>query len=260
MKVDFDSLSADKFIIKGRGELHVAILIENMRREGYELQVSRPHVIMKNIDGKDNEPFEEIIIDVPKEFQGSIIEKLSLRGGKLIDMKQEGERTFMTFEGPTRGLIGYRNQFIVDTKGEGILASRVIDYRPYIGEIEHRKVGSMISGCTGKALAYTLDNLQTRGTLYIGANTEVYEGMVIGNTSKGVQLTVNPLKGKNLTNVRSSSSDDAINLSQPQLLTIESGLEIMDKDEYLEVTPESVRLRKEHLKEIDRTRARREKQ
>ncbi len=260
LKVDFDTLSAEKFIIRGRGELHVAILIENMRREGYELQVSRPHVIMKEIDGKQHEPFEEIIIDVPKEHQGSIIEKLSIRGGKLVDMKQEGERSLLIFEGPTRGLIGYRNQFIVDTKGEGILASRVIDYRPYIGEIEHRKVGSMISGSTGKALAYTLDNLQTRGTLYIDANTEVYEGMVIGNTSKGVQLTVNPLKGKNLTNVRSSASDDAINLSQPQLLTIENGLEIMDKDEYLEVTPTSVRLRKEHLSEIDRTRARRAKQ
>ncbi len=259
LKVDFNTQSADKFIIRGRGELHVAILIENMRREGYELQVSRPHVIMKEINGQKHEPFEEIIIDVPKECKGSIIERLSVRGGKLIDMDQDGERSFMRFEGPTRGLIGYRNQFIVDTKGEGILASRVIDYRPYIGEIEHRKVGSMISGSTGKVLAYALDNLQTRGTLYIHANTEVYEGMVIGNTSKGVQLTVNPLKGKNLTNVRASASDDAINLTQPQLITIENGLEIMDKDEYLEITPKSIRLRKAHLREIDRTRAKRAK-
>ena len=175
----------------------------------------------------------------------------------MINIKIQEGRCFIQFEGPSRGLFGYRNQFIVDTKGNGILASRVVGYRPYVGEIAHRKVGSMISGITGKALAYSLDNLQTRGTLYIKENTEVYEGMVIGNTAKGEQMTVNPIKGKNLTNIRAAASDEAINLTTPQIITIETGLEIMDKDEYLEVTPKSVRLRKKYLTENDRTRAKR---
>jgi GTP-binding protein len=258
LKIDFDAQSAERFVVYGRGELHIAILIENMRREGYELQVSQPQVIVKKIDGKKCEPFEEIIADVLKEFQGTVIKKLSSRGAKLIHMESKEDHSFMRFEGPSRGLFGYRNQFIIDTKGNGILASRVIGYRPYSGKVSHRKVGSMISGVTGKALAYALDNLQVRGTLYIKANTEVYEGMVIGNTANGEQMTVNPIKGKNLTNVRAASSDEAINLTPPQTITIETGLEIMDKDEYLEVTPESVRLRKKHLTETDRTRARRE--
>ncbi|MCH8987112.1 translational GTPase TypA, partial [Patescibacteria group bacterium] len=169
-------------------------------------------------------------------------------------------RALLQFEGPSRGLFGYRNQFVIDTKGNGIFASRIIGYRPYAGEIAHRKVGSMISGATGKTLAYSLDTLQTRGALYINANTEVYEGMVIGNTAKGEQMTVNPIKGKHLTNMRAAAADDAINLTTPRIITIETGLEIMDKDEYLEITPESVRLRKKHLSEADRTKAKREKQ
>lgn len=258
LKIDFDTQSAERFIVYGRGELHIAILIENMRREGYELQVSHPQVIIKEIDGKKNEPFEEIIADVPEEFQGIVIEKLSSRGSQLMHMESQEGRSFMQFEGPSRGLFGYRNQFVIDTKGNGILASRVVGYRPYIGEIAHRKVGSMISGETGKTLAFALDNLQARGILYVKANTEVYEGMIIGNTAKGEQMTVNPIKGKHLTNMRASVADDAINLTNPQTITIEMGLEVMDKDEYLEVTPESVRLRKKHLTEIDRTRAKRE--
>ncbi len=258
LKIDFDTQSAERFVVYGRGELHIAILIENMRREGYELQVSQPQVIIKKIDGKKHEPFEEIIADVPKEFQGAVIEKLSSRGAQLVHMELQKGRSFMQFTGPSRGLFGYRNQFIIDTKGNGILASRIIGYRPYTGEIAHRKVGSMISGVTGKVLAYSLDNLQTRGTLYIKENTEVYEGMVIGNTAKGGQMTVNPTKGKHLTNVRAAAADDAINLTPPRIITIETGLEIMDKDEYLEVTPESVRLRKKYLTETDRTRVKRE--
>ena len=258
LKIDFDTQSAERFVVYGRGELHMTILIENMRREGYELQVSQPQVIMKEIDGKKHEPFEEIIVDVPEEFQGAVIEKLSSRGAKLIHIELQEGRSFMQFEGPSRGLFGYRNQFIIDTKGNGILASRVIGYRLYAGEIVHKKVGSMISGATGKVLAYSLDNLQARGTLYVKKNTEVYEGMVIGNTAKGEQMTVNPIKGKELTNMRASASDDAINLTPPQIITIETGLEIMDKDEYLEVTPESVRLRKKYLTEIDRAKAKRE--
>jgi len=258
LRIDFDSHSTERFVVYGRGELHIAILIENMRREGYELQVSHPQVIMKEIDGHKHEPFEEAIINVPEEFQGTVIKKLGSRGVQMTHMELKENRSFMQFEGPSRGLFGYRNQFIIDTKGNGILASRVIGYRPYVGKIAHRKVGSMISGATGKALAYALDNLQNRGTLYIEANTEVYEGMVIGNTAKGEQMTVNPVKGKHLTNMRASDADDAIKLTHPQVITIETGLEIMDKDEYLEITPGNVRLRKKYLTEISRTRAQRE--
>ncbi|MFH1462346.1 MAG: translational GTPase TypA [bacterium] len=255
LKIDFDAQSAEQFVLYGRGELHVAILIENMRREGYELQVSHPQVIMKEIDGKKYEPFEEIVADVPEEFRGVVIEKLSARGAQLATIELKDGRSFMQFKGPSRGLFGYRSQFVIDTKGNGILASRVVGYRPYAGEIARRKTGAMISGATGKALAYSLDNLQTRGALYIEANTEVYEGMVIGNTAKGEQMTVNPIKGKHLTNMRASAADDAINLTRPQIITIETGLEIMDKDEYLEITPKSVRLRKKYLTETDRIRA-----
>jgi GTP-binding protein len=257
LKIDFSKETAEPFIVYARGELHVAVLIENMRREGYELQVSRPQVIFKKIDNKDYEPFEEIIADAPQEFQGTIIKKLNSRGAQLTSMEMKQGRSFMQFEGPSRGLFGYRNQFVIDTKGNGILATRVVGYRPYAGEIARRKVGSMISGATGKALGYALDNLQTRGVLYIKANTEVYEGMVIGNTAKGEQMTVNPTKGKHLTNMRASATDDAINLTPPQIITIETGLEIMDKDEYLEVTPETVRLRKKYLTEIERARVKR---
>ena len=258
LKVDFDAESAEQFVVYGRGELHIAILIENMRREGYELQVSQPQVIIKEIDGAKHEPFEEIVADVPEEFQGTVIEKLGARGAQLVNLELHDGRAFIQFEGPSRGLFGYRNQFVIDTKGNGILASRVVGYRPYAGEIAHRKAGSMISGATGKALAYSLDNLQTRGTLYIRENTQVYEGMVIGNTAKGEQMTVNPTKGKQLTNMRAAATDDAVKLTPPKDISIEIGLEVMDKDEYLEVTPESVRLRKKHLGEINRTKAKRE--
>jgi len=255
LKVDFESASGDQFIVYGRGELHIAILLENMRREGYEVQVSQPQVITKEIDGKLHEPFEEIVIDVPTECQGSIIENLSKRGALLKNMELHDTRALLLFEGPSRGLFGYRNKFVIDTKGEGIMASRNIGYRPHIGEIERHDAGSMISQVAGKTLAYSLDTLQTRGVLYIRENTEVYEGMVIGNTSKGEQMTVNPTKGKQLTNMRASGSDDAIKLIPPQLLTIENGLEIMAKDEYLEITPKSVRLRKKNTKEADRNKA-----
>lgn len=246
LRVDFDG---DNMKVFGRGELHVAILIENMRREGYELQVSQPQVIIKEEGGEKTEPYEEVTIEIPEEAQGAVIDKLSRRGVHVTNIKpEEGNRVRMMLEGPTRGLLGYRGQFMVDTKGEGIFASRVIGFKPYAGAIEKRQVGSMVSMATGKALGYSLWNLQDRGTLYIGANTEVYEGMVLGNTSKGEEMQVNPTKGKNLTNVRSSGNDEAITLVPPLLLTIERGLEIMSDDEYLEVTPLSVRLRKQVLK------------
>ena len=255
LRVDFSE--AERFKVSGRGEMHISILLENMRREGYELQVSQPQVIFHEVAGNRHEPFEEVIIDTPAEFQGTIIERLGSRAFVMSDLRQIGELTRIIFEGPTRGLLGYRSQFIVDTKGEGILSSRVIGFKPYAGEIRKKPVGSMISMESGKALGFALWNLQERGALYIGAGTEVYEGMVIGNTSKGEEMSVNPTKGKQLTNMRSKSSDEAIDLVPPYLLTIERGLEVMNEDEYLEVTPTSVRLRKQYLTENERIKANR---
>lgn len=255
LRVDFDS--SDSFTVSGRGELHIAILLENMRREGYEVQVSQPQVIFHLEDGgKKSEPYEEALVDTPSEYQGIIIERLGRRGFIMKDIKARGNSARLTFEGPTRGILGYRNQFTIDTRGEGIISSRVVGFKPYYGEIKKRATGSMISMAGGKALGYSLWNLQDRGVLYVGPNTEVYEGMVIGNTAKGEEMTVNPTKGKQLTNVRAAGSDDAITLTPPYKLTIERGLEVMTEDEYLEITPKSVRLRKQRLTEIDRSRAR----
>ncbi|MGE5541137.1 MAG: translational GTPase TypA [Bacillota bacterium] len=255
LKVDF--VAPDNFQVSGRGELHIAILLENMRRAGYEMQVSQPQVIIHDNNGVKEEPFEEVIIDTPSEFQGAIIEKLGQRGFVLQNMLQHDTQVRLTLEGPTRGLLGYRNQFVIDTKGEGILSSRVIGFKPFAGEIKKRQVGSMISMAAGKALGYALWGLQERGTLYMGPGVDVYEGQVIGNTSKGEEMIVNPTKGKNLTNVRSSGNDEAINLFPPYTLSIERGLEVMAEDEYLEITPSSVRLRKQYLTETDRAKARR---
>jgi GTP-binding protein len=257
LKIDFST--SEYFTVYGRGELHIAVLLENMRREGYEMQVSQPHVIIKEIDGVKSEPFEEVTVDVPSELAGTIIETLGKRKGIMTDMQIHGSQTRLLFEAPTRGMLGYRGQFVVDTKGEGIMSSRVIGFKSHVGEIKRREVGSMISNGTGKALGFSLANLQERGVLYIPAATEVYEGQVIGNVTKGEEMTVNPLKGKQLTNMRSSGTDDAIHLIPPFTLSIERGLEIINDDEYLEVTPQSVRLRKQFLKEGDRTKAGRKK-
>ena len=255
LKIDFDK--TEIFHVSGRGELHVAVLLENMRREGYELQVSQPQVIIREEGGVKMEPFEEVIVDTPSEFQGAIIEKLGQRAFVLQNLTQHGNIVRITLVGPTRGLLGYKNMFVIDTKGEGILSSRVLGFRPYAGEIKKRQVGSMISMATGKALGYALWYLQDRGQLYIKPATEVYEGMVIGNTSKGEEMQANPTKGKNQSNVRTSSMDEAIVLVPIFDLTIERGLEIMGDDEYLEITPLSVRLRKQYLTENDRAKARR---
>ncbi len=255
LRVAFDS--GDTFKVSGRGELHVAILLENMRREGYEMQVSQPQVIFREENGKKLEPFEEVIVDTPQEYQGSIMERLGTRKFVMKDMKMHENQVRLIFEGPTRGLLGYRNQFILDTRGEGILSSRVIGFQPHAGEIKKRAVGSMISMAAGKALGFSLWNLQERGVLYIGPAVEVYEGMVIGNTSKGEEMSVNPTKGKQLTNMRASGSDEAIQLIPPYELTIEKGLEVMSEDEYLEITPLSVRLRKQKLSETERSKAKR---
>ncbi len=255
LKIDFSS--NEHYEVSGRGELHIAILLENMRREGYEIQVSQPKVIIKKENGQKLEPFEEATIEVPEEHSGTIIEKLGKRKGIMIDLKQKNGIARMLFEIPTRGLLGYRGQFIVDTKGEGIFCNRFLEFRPFAGEIKRKETGSMVSMISGKALGFSLFNLQQRGDLYIGAATQVYEGLVIGNTSRGEDIAVNPTKGKQLTNMRSAGNDDAIQLIPPKEITIETGLEIISKDEYLEVTPKSVRLRKKHLTENERIQAKR---
>ncbi len=255
LRVDFNT--GDTFAVAGRGELHISILLENMRREGYEMQVSQPKVIVREEHGKKLEPFEEVVVDTPSQYQGAIIERLGTRGCTLQNMLVHGDTVRLIFEGPTRGLLGYRNQFVIDTRGEGILSSRFIGFREFVGEIRKREVGSMISMTSGKALGFSLWNLQDRGTLYIGPTAEVYEGMVIGNTSKGEEMAVNPTKGKQLSNVRASGSDEAIELTPPWELSIERGLEIMGSDEFLEITPTSVRLRKQFLSENERSKSKR---
>ncbi len=247
IKVDFSQ--TDQYTVRGRGEMHIAILLENMRREGYEVQVSQPHVILKEEEGKTLEPFEELIVDVPESLSGVVIEKIAKRKGIMKEMKTHEKNTRLVFEIPTRGLLGLRSEFMIETRGEGIMASRVIGFRQHVGEIQRRKVGSMVSMATGKALGFSLFNLQDRGTLYIGPNVDVYEGMVIGDASKGMDMVVNPIKGKQLTNMRASRSDDALNLTPPLELTLERGLELMADDELLEITPQSIRLRKESLKQ-----------
>jgi len=252
LKVDF---STDPITVYGRGELHIAILIENMRREGFELQVSQPQAIIKEINGVKSEPYEEVTVDVPIEYQGVVIERLGKRKGIMKDMKIKDNQVRMIFEVPTRGLLGYRGGFVIDTKGLGILASRFIDFKPYAGEIQKQEFGSMTSMVSGKSMAYSLWNLQERGVLYIDPATDVYEGMVIGHVSSGQDLEVNPIKNKTLTNVRASSSDEALYLVPPMKLDTEKGLEIIQNDEYLEITPKSIRLRKKLLTKTDRSKS-----
>ena len=254
LKVDFDS--GEFYKVYGRGELHIAVLLEQMRREGYELQVSQPEVIIKQEEGgQKTEPFEEVTIDVPSVSAGGVIEKLTGRRGLITHMTEKEGISRLIIEIPTRGLLGYRGAFVIDTKGEGILSSRVIGFKPYVGEIKKREFGSMTSMIAGKAVAFSLANLQDRGTLYIEHGTEVYVGMVVGNVLKGDDLSVNPIKGKQLTNMRASGTDEAIILKPAFTLSIERGLEVMSDDEYLEITPKSVRLRKKLLTDLDRARS-----
>jgi len=264
LKVDFspdqgaNKMGPSFFKVYGRGELHIAILLENMRREGFELQVSQPEVIIKEKDGVKTEPYEELVVDVPVEFSGSVIEKLGKRRGIIKDMAEKGRIVRVIFDIPTRGLLGYRGEFIIDTKGEGIMSSRVTGFKEHAGEIKKRDYGSMTAMTSGKAVAFSLANLQERGILYIGHGDVVYEGMVVGNVLKGEDMSVNPTKGKQLTNMRASGTDEAIVLNPVFTLSIERGLEVMKEDEYLEVTPKSVRLRKKYLTELDRVRMKRQ--
>ena len=274
LKVDFSPPQNEKsgpsfFKAYGRGELHIAILLENMRREGFEIQVSQPEVIIKparnashsDAGGEEKvimlEPYEEMVVDVPMEYSGGVIEKIGKRRGIMKDMVEKEGIARIVFDIPTRGLLGYRGEFIIDTKGEGIMSSRVTGFKEYAGEIKRRSYGSMTSMVSGKAVAFSLANLQERGILYIGHGATVYEGMVVGNVLKGEDMSVNPTKGKQLTNMRASGTDEAITLNPAFILNIERGLEVMGGDEYLEITPKSVRLRKKYLTELDRTKANR---
>ena len=255
LKVDFSF--SEYLTVYGRGELHLAILLENMRREGFELQVSQPHVLEKTENGRKMEPFEEVIVDVSETMSSTVIAKLNERRGTLLDMKTHDRQTRITFEIPTRGLLGYRNQFVIDTKGLGIMSSRFTNFKPHAGEVNQDRRGSMISMEGGKVLAFSLDNLQKRGVMYIEPSDEVYEGQVIGNTAKGEDLYVNPTKGKQLTNMRASGSDESIYLTPAYKLDIERAMEIMADDEYIEITPAAVRLRKILLTQQERSKAQR---
>ena len=248
--------TTESFKVSGRGELHLSVLIENMRREGYEFAVSKPEVLYKEEDVKKMEPMERAIIDVPEEFSGTVIEKLSSRKGELLGMSTaSGGYTRLEFSIPSRGLIGYRGEFMTDTKGNGILNTLFDGYAPYKGDIQYRKQGSLIAFETGEAITYGLYNAQERGTLFLGAGEKVYAGMVIGQTGKAEDIEVNVCKKKQLTNTRSSSADDALRLSPPRILSLEQSIEFIDTDELLEVTPKTLRIRKKILDPTLRKRA-----
>ena len=245
------------FKVSGRGELHLSVLIENMRREGYEFAVSKAEVLYKTDEnGKKLEPMETAYVDVPEEFSGSVIQKLSTRKGELLGMSQtSGGYTRLEFSIPSRGLIGYRGEFMTDTKGNGIINTSFQCYGPYKGDMAYRSQGSLIAFETGEAITYGLYNAQERGTLFIGAGTKVYAGMVVGETGKAEDVEINVCKKKQLTNTRSSGADDALRLSPPRILSLEQALDFIDTDELLEVTPESLRIRKKILDPTMRKRA-----
>ena len=249
-----DEMDGDSFNVSGRGVLHLSILIENMRREGYEMTVSQPHVIYKTIDGTKQEPIEILSIDVPDEYSGKVIELAGTRKGEMINMEQRGKRKLIEFHIPTRGLIGLRSKVMTATAGEGIIAHRFIHYAPYKGEIPQRLNGVLISMGQGKASAYAIDGLQLRGTFFISPNEATYEGMILGEHCKEGDLVVNLQKTKKLTNVRSSSSDRALVVFPAQKLSLEEALEYIADDELVEVTPLNVRLRKRFLSELARKR------
>ncbi|MCF2624625.1 translational GTPase TypA [Fusobacterium perfoetens] len=247
--------SPDAFTVKGRGELQLSILLENMRREGYEVQVSKPRVIFKEIDGKTYEPVEIAVVDVDETFAGVVIEKLGGRKGELISMTpgQDGY-TRLEFKIPSRGIIGYRNEFLTDTKGSGILNHSFYDFEPFKGPISGRKKGVLIATETGVSVAYALNALQDRGEMFIDPGVNVYEGMVVGEHSKENDLVVNVCKTKKLTNTRAAGSDDAVKLAPPRKLTLEQALDYISEDEYVEVTPNFIRLRKKYLTDNERRR------
>ncbi|MCI6925985.1 translational GTPase TypA [Butyricicoccus porcorum] len=244
--------NTDTFRVAGRGEMHLSILIETLRREGYEFQVGAPRALYKIIDGKRYEPIERMVADVPADALGSVMEKMGARKGELQHMAPQGDRMRVEFLVPARGLFGYKNEFLTDTKGEGILSSVFYDYQPYKGEISKRSTGSLIAFETGTAVAYGLFNAQERGQLFIGAGTEVYEGMIVGVSPKNEDMAVNVCKKKQLTNMRASGSDDALRLVPPRIMSIEEAMEFIGEDELIEITPKSVRMRKAILSNTER--------
>ena len=247
--------STDSFNVAGRGEMSLSILIETMRREGYEFQVSPPRVLYQEIDGQKCEPIERLVVDVPSDCVGSVIEKIGSRKGEMLEMNPVGSRMKLEFLVPARGLFGYRNEFLTDTKGEGIMASVFECYAPYKGEVSRRSSGSLVSFETGESVTYGLFNAQERGVLFIGAGVPVYAGMVVGETPKSEDITVNICKKKQLTNMRAAGSDDALRLTTPRQMSLEQCLEFLADDELLEVTPENLRLRKRILSHADRMKA-----
>ncbi len=255
LKVE-DTDSADSFRVSGRGEMHLSILIETMRREGYEFQVSSPKVLFREIDGVKYEPVERLIVDVPESGTGAVFEKMGTRKGELIHMSAVGSRMRLEFLVPERGLFGYKSEFLTDTKGEGVMSAVFFEYQPYKGEIQRRINGSLVAFETGEAVTYGLFNAQGRGALFIGAGVPVYEGMVIGVSPKEGDINVNVCKTKHLTNTRSSASDDALRLIPPKKLSLEEALEFIGDDELLEVTPKSIRIRKRILDGELRAKAR----
>lgn len=249
-----DGETKDTFIVAGRGEIHLSILIENMRREGYEFQVGKPKVMNKNVGGKVYEPIEKVIIDVPNDCVGSVMEKLGSRKGELSTMTPVGSRIRLEFRIPTRGLIGYRSDFMTDTKGEGIINTLFDGYEPYKGDIPKRSKGSLIAFETGESSAYGLNQAQERGVLFIGASESVYQGMVVGYSPKTEDLVVNVCKKKHVTNMRASGSDEALKLDKPKNMSLEEAIEFIESNELLEVTPKSIRIRKKVLDHTARMR------
>ncbi|MGI0406934.1 translational GTPase TypA [Helicobacter himalayensis] len=251
-----EEMGEGKFRVSGRGELQITILAENLRREGFEFSISRPEVIIKEIDEVKCEPFEHLVIDTPQDFSGSIIERLGKRKAEMKAMNPMNDGyTRLEFEIPARGLIGYRSEFLTDTKGEGIMNHSFLEFRPYSGNVESRKNGALISMENGETTGFSLFNIQERGVLFVGAQTKVYVGMVIGEHSRDNDLDVNPVKSKHLTNMRASGSDDAIKLTPPRDLTLERALEWIEDDEILEITPQNIRIRKKILEPNQRKRA-----
>jgi GTP-binding protein len=246
----------DKFRVSGRGELHLAVLVETMRREGFEIAVSRPEVIMHDVDGVEHEPWEQLTVDFDEAYQGAVMTRLAERKGELVDMLPDGRgRIRLDYRIPTRGLIGFRTEYLTATSGTGLIYHVLDDYAPRVhGTIAQRNNGVLVSNVQGKALAYALFNLQERGRLFIGHGAPVYEGMIIGIHQRSNDLVVNPTKAKQLTNIRAAGSDENLVLTPPIRYSLEQCLEFLDDDELLEVTPSSLRLRKKYLKESDRKR------
>jgi GTP-binding protein len=247
--------NADSFIVYGRGVLHLSVLVETMRREGYELQVGQPKVIIKEIDGCKCEPVEEMTIDCPDEVAGTVIELSTRRKGTLTNMESNNGRTRLEFDIPSRGIIGLRSNMLTATAGEAIMSHRLKGFEPFMGEIEMRTNGSIIASETGTAYAYSIDKLQDRGRFFISPMEDVYMGQVIGEHTRGNDITVNVTKAKQLTNMRASGSDDKASIAPPKIFSLEEALEYIKEDEYVEVTPKAMRLRKILLNEVDRKRA-----